>query len=221
MLPRPIARYVKHFEAVVEDAVRDFAGSLPEGARVLDAGAGEGQYKRLFARHRYLGFDLGVGDHTWNYSGLDVRGDLAALPFGDGSFDAAISIVTLEHVRDPAGVLGEMARTLRPGGVVLVAAPHQWEEHQQPHDYFRYTRHGLQYLLEQAGFMATSITPVGGIFRLLSRRLLTAWQYLPPGVNLLFLALAAAPALALPLLDRFDQRRNSTLGYICCARKPS
>ena len=36
--------------------------------------------------------------------------------------------------------------------MLLIAAPHEWEVHQAPHDYFRYTRYGLAYLLEQAGF---------------------------------------------------------------------
>ena len=51
-----------HFEAAIEDAVEKFASSLPENARLLDAGAGEGSYKRYFARQRYCGLDLGIGD---------------------------------------------------------------------------------------------------------------------------------------------------------------
>ena len=43
-LPRPLRRHILHFECEIEDAVRAFAASLPSGARVLDAGAGEGQY---------------------------------------------------------------------------------------------------------------------------------------------------------------------------------
>src|SRR5438046_437112 len=52
-LPRVLKRYVLHFEAEIEDAVAGFAAALPGGARVLDAGAGEGQYMRYFARQRY------------------------------------------------------------------------------------------------------------------------------------------------------------------------
>ena len=73
--------------------------------------------------------------------------------FGTGRFEASVNIVTLEHVREPARVLCELARTLAPGGRLLLIAPHEWEEHQQPHDYYRYTRYGLEYLLRQAGFV--------------------------------------------------------------------
>ncbi|HXP87165.1 MAG TPA: class I SAM-dependent methyltransferase [Bryobacteraceae bacterium] len=220
-LPAPLWRWIFHFEAAIEAAVEDFAHQLPAGARVLDAGAGEGQYRRFFPKQSYCGIDLAVGDAAWNYSGLEVRGDLAALPFGNASFGAALNIVTLEHVTEPARVVCELARVLAPGGRLLLIAPQEWEEHQQPHDYFRYTRYGLQYLLQRAGFSGIDIRPVGGIFRLVGRRLLNAIQFLPlPLAIVLFLPLAV-PGVLLPLLDILDTRRNFTLGYICYAHKES
>ena len=132
LTPQPLLRHLKHFEAEIEDALKNFAGSLPEAARVFDGGAGEGQYKHIFSRQRYIGVDLGVGDASWNYTAIDVLGDLALLPFVEGAFDAAISIVTLEHVREPGRALCEMRRVLRPGARLLLVAPLDWEEHQEP-----------------------------------------------------------------------------------------
>jgi SAM-dependent methyltransferase len=220
-MPQALRRYVMHFEAAIEDAVRGFAASLPAGARVLDAGAGEGNYRGYFTAQRYIGLDLGVGDAAWDYSGLDVVGNLAALPFPAGAFDASLNVVTLEHVREPAQVVTEIARTLVPGGRFLLIAPHEWEEHQQPHDYYRYTRYGLGYLLQQAGFDAIEIRPVGGFFRLLSRRLFNALQFFPGPLMILAAFFFVPPALVLPLLDPLDRRQNFTLGYICFARKPA
>ena len=114
-LPRPLRRHILHFEVEIEDAVKALGAGLPRGARVLDAGAGEGQYRRFFAAQRYCGIDLAVGDTAWDYSGLDAVADLTALPFRDGAFEAALNIVTLEHLREPARALAEIARTLRPG----------------------------------------------------------------------------------------------------------
>jgi SAM-dependent methyltransferase len=221
LAPRPLLHHLKHFEAEIDDALKSFAGTLPGGARVLDAGAGEGQYKNIFARQRYVGVDLGVGDAAWNYTALDVRGDLAALPFDGAAFDAAINIVTLEHVREPARVLCEIGRVLKPGGRLLLVAPFEWEEHQEPHDYYRFTRYGLRHLLTEAGYVELDIRPVGGIFRLLSRRLLAAAAFVPFPFDIVFLLLVLAPALLLPFLDSLDKRRNFTLGYICYARKRS
>ncbi|MBV8846701.1 MAG: methyltransferase domain-containing protein [Bryobacterales bacterium] len=219
LLPGPLFRYVLHFENQIDESVREFARSLNPGARVLDAGAGETQYKHYFKAQRYVALDLAVGDKQWDYSKLDVLGELGALPFSDGVFDASVNIVTLEHVKDPARVVAELSRTLGPGGRLLVIAPHEWEEHQQPHDYYRYTRYGLQYLLCQAGLEIDEIRAVGGFFRLLSRRLFNALQFFPGPWMWVAAIFFVPPALVLPLLDRLDSRRNFTLGYICRARK--
>jgi len=93
-LPRPLRRHILHFEVEIEDQVAAFARGLPAGARVLDAGAGEGRYAALFAGQRYCGVDLGVGDAAWDYGGLSAMADLGALPFRAATFDAAIHIVT-------------------------------------------------------------------------------------------------------------------------------
>lgn len=224
-LPRWLRRQVLHFEASIEDAMAAFARGLPPGARVLDAGAGESQYARFFAAQRYCGVDLAVGDAAWNYSRLDVLADLSALPFSAGSFHAALNVVTLEHVREPGRVLREIARVLAPGGRLLLVVPQDWEVHQSPHDYFRYTRHGTKYLLESAGLVAGEIRPVGGYFRLLARRLLNGLQFFSGGFRWLWFLPAAVflvpPALFLPCLDFLDRDRNFTLGYICSASKRS
>lgn len=220
-LPRPLRAYILHFDAAIERAVAAFARDLQPGARVLDAGAGEGSYKDHFAHCNYTGVDLGIGDTKWDYSSLDAIADLTAIPFRTGSFEAAINIVTLEHVREPACVLRELSRVLAPSGRLLLIVPHEWEEHQTPHDYFRYTRYGVRYLLEGAGFDDLKIQPVGGYFRLMSRRLLNGLQFFP-GLTMWIAALfLAPPALLMPMFDSLDKQRNFTLGYICTARKPA
>jgi SAM-dependent methyltransferase len=222
-LPPFLRRQVLHFESVIDDRVAAFGAGLPAGVRVLDAGAGEGQYARYFLNQRYCGIDLAVGDAAWNYSELDAVADLTALPFADGCFDAAILIVVLEHLREPGCALREIARTLAPSGRLLVIAPHEWEVHQAPHDYFRYTAYGLEYLLRNAGLTDIVIEPVGGYFRLLSRRLLNGLQFFTGGMRWLWFLPAAIvlapPALILPALDFLDREQNFTLGYVCTARK--
>ena len=222
-LPRFLKRHILHFEVEIECGVEAFAGQLKDGARVLDAGSGEGQYAQHFARQRYCGVDLAVGDAAWDYSKLDAVADLTALPFRDGAFDAALHIVTIEHLPEPGRALAEIARTLAPGGLLLIAAPHEWEVHQAPHDYFRYTRYGLAYLVKRAGLEVCEMRAVGGYFRLLARRLLNGLQFFSGGARwLLFLpaaALLVPPALVLPFLDFLDRGRNFTPGYLCTARK--
>lgn len=219
-LPDWLQRHILHFESEIENAVSAFGSALAPGARVLDAGAGECQYSGYFQATRYTAVDLGVGDATWSYGGLHAVADLLALPFPDGTFDAALNVVTLEHVTNPAKVVEELYRCLRPGGRLLLVTPLEWEEHQQPHDYFRYTRFGLRHLTRQAGFVEVQVEPVGGFFRLLSRRLMNSVQFFPGLLAVLPAFFFGPLALALPLLDSLDKRRDFTLGHICLARKP-
>jgi len=222
-LPRPLRDHILYFEGLIERELSAFAQSLPKGTRVLDAGAGEARHAELFADQRYVAVDLAVGDVGWNYTRLDAIADLCALPFRDAAFSAAINVVTLEHIHDPARALGEIARTLRPGARLLLAIPQDWEVHQAPHDYFRYTRYGIEHLLRQAGMEPVRIEAAGGYFRLVSRRLLNGLQFFKGGWRwLLFLPAAAClgpPALLLPLLERLDREKNFTLGYICEAQR--
>lgn len=213
-LPAWLRRRVFTFETFIEESVSRFARELPEGARLLDAGAGEAQYAHLFPHVRYTGVDLAIGDPAWDYRRLHAIADLERLPFADASFDAALHIVTLEHLARPAAALQELARVMRPGAALLLAAPQEWEVHQAPHDYYRYTRFGLEHLLGQAGFRIEEIRPAGGLFLVISRRLLNACQMLP-----WLLPLFAPLALVTALLDPLDSRKDFTLGYRCLARR--
>jgi SAM-dependent methyltransferase len=218
-LPGFLRNYLLHFESAIEQAVTRFSSELPPGALVLDAGAGEMSHARFFSKQRYIGVDLAVGDASWDYGKLHAIADLTALPFRDASFDASINIVTLEHVREPACALREIARTLKPGGRLLLIVPHEWEVHQAPHDYFRYTRHGVAYLLDRAGFHDHRILAAGGYFRLCSRRLLNGLQFFKGPWFLLAALFLVPPALIVPWFDSLDHDRNFTLGYICSAKR--
>jgi SAM-dependent methyltransferase len=219
LLPRPLRDHILHFDAAIEAAVNAFAASLPEGAKVLDAGAGESRHRAAFPHQRYVGVDLAVGDATWDYSALDAFGDLERLPFRDAEFDAALNLVTLEHVPHPYQVLRELGRVMKPGAPLLLAVPHEWEEHQVPHDYFRYTRYGVRRLLTEAGFGVVRLAPAGGYFRLMQRRLAAAPQFLPVWSWPLALPLLLPAVLLLPLLEPLDPEKRFTLGFIVEAER--
>lgn len=211
----------------------DRAGlELPEGARLLDAGAGEGRFKDVFARQRYVGVDLAIGSTAWDYRDLDTVTDLARLPFADTTFDAVLCIQTLEHVPEPAWVLAELARVLRPGGKLYLSAPQSWHQHQQPHDYYRYTSFGLHYLLEKAGLQVETMQALGGYFWFLSFQLqnmihwgvprpAAAWKQacLWPLKAILGLIFQVMLPLLLFYLDPLDRRQDETFGHVCVAVK--
>ena len=164
--------------------------------------------------------DTGLGDRTWDYSRLDAFADLESLPFKDSSFDRILCIVVLEHSSEPGRVIEEFGRVLAAGGTVHLVVPQMWEEHQRPHDYFRFTSNGIRYLMERAGFRVSRIEPVGGFFWMLGRRFIAVLSFAQRGWRwILFPLLAPAFGLVLPLccyyLDFLDNDRTFTLGYIC------
>ncbi len=54
-----------------------------------------------------------------------MRADALNLPFVDGSVDAVVMLDIVEHIADPAAVLAEARRVLRPGGCLVVSVPHR------------------------------------------------------------------------------------------------
>jgi SAM-dependent methyltransferase len=71
------------------------------------------------------------------------------LPFVDGSFDGVVIQAVLEHVVDPAVVVGEVHRVLRTGGLVYSETPFMQQVHDGAYDFTRYTLSGHRWLFRQ------------------------------------------------------------------------
>lgn len=81
-------------------------------------------------------------------AGCDLVLDVRAMPsVPDGSYDAVFCGGVLEHVDDCHAAVRECARILRPGGIFLVGVPFAQRLHRAPQDFWRFTRHGVEYLL--------------------------------------------------------------------------
>ncbi len=223
-IPRFVMRWMDPFHTALNERLRAAAAAVPKSALVLDAGAGECPHAALFAHTRYIKMDRGIGDKTWDYSRIDVQADICDLPFASGVFDAVVNIQVLEHIKEPAVSVAEMARVLKPGGQLILTTVQDWEIHQHPNDFFRYTRYGLEYLFAKAG-LESRVEALGGLFWNISFRLMAVLGFLQKGWRwLVFVLLAPVFALIVPalcyLLDPLDRRRDYTLGYFCWCRKP-
>ena len=96
---------------------------------------------------------------------VDVRrGELEALPIGDAELDAALMLLVLHHVPDPAAALGEAARTMKPGArfVLCDMLPHDREEYKKEmgHVWLGFADDQLRRLLTGAGFADIRIVPL-------------------------------------------------------------
>ncbi len=217
-MPRFLIARLDPVQEIIEAEVGIAAAALRGDEIALDAGAGEARHRSRFPQGGYVALDAGTGDSSWDYSRIDVRGDLERLPVRSQSVNRILCMVVLEHTRDPRRVLGEFARVLKPGGTLHMVVPFLWEEHQAPHDYHRFTRYGVRLLMQDLPFRIDLLHPMGGFFRVCARRCVNLLGFFQQGWRwLLFVPMAPIFGLLLPLmlyyLDPLDRKQEFTLGY--------
>ncbi len=125
---------------------REFA-RIPPGANVLTVG-GDGLITDLL-RHesKVRGFRLVTVDID-EHRNPDIVADFcdeSKLPAQ--TCDFVVLSEVLEHFHAPPQALIQARRLLRPGGRLILTTPFIFPLHERPHDYFRYTKYGLQHLL--------------------------------------------------------------------------
>lgn len=227
----PQARFFTYRWRLFANAER-FVPSLH--GRVLDIGAERQPFRPyLPTGATYVALDVVPA------AGLNVVASALALPFAAASFDGIICTEVLEHVPEPEQALREMYRVLRPGGSLYVTVPMTWGLHYVPHDYYRFTRYGLEHLLRKVGFEVVQVLQIGGLFTtglsrledvigLLAFRLFFPVKFLVGHRGRLwFASLVVLPFFVLAdvvarVLDRVvPQARNDALGWSVLARRPA
>lgn len=98
-------------------------------AIVVDVGCGrEAEFVRSIASSFAVayGIDIEIPEQITDGNLTLLPGDADAIPLGDASVDIVTSIHMIEHVSDPASILQECKRILKPGGSILLYAPSKW-----------------------------------------------------------------------------------------------
>lgn len=111
--------------------------------RVLDFGAGSEPYRDLVSGE-YVPFD------TYEHNILPVGGK-RKMQTPSGGFDVIMCNQVMQYMPDPQGTLITFSALLKPGGVLVLSYPTNWDE-VEPNDYWRFTRKGMERLLSMAGF---------------------------------------------------------------------
>ncbi|WP_089724574.1 class I SAM-dependent methyltransferase [Candidatus Thiosymbion oneisti] len=160
--------------------LKQVLSSLPKGARLLDAGAGELKNRRYCAHLDYVSQDFcqyhGGGGHPdeglqtegWDTSRIDLVSDIAEIPAPDASFDAILCSEVLEHVPEPTHALDEFARLLKPGGTLILTAPFGSVVHMAPYHFCSgFSKYWYEHHLALRGFDIHELVANGDWYALL------------------------------------------------------
>lgn len=206
-----------HDRALANAAERYAAG------RLLDIGCGTKPYRELFAPHVSTHVGLDHGDTRHGRDGIDVFGSALDIPLDNASFDTATCNAVLEHLEEPEVAIAECFRILRPGGVAIYTVPHIWHLHEEPRDFYRFTKYGLRYLFEKVGFEVLELEALSGFWVTFSQLLTYNLHRLNRGL-LRKTRLIDAMGLGVQALgylgDTIDKQEKWTWCYLLVARKP-
>lgn len=148
LMTNPIFITIIRLREALESTIEPLA--IP-GITCLDVGCGDRPYEYLFNDGKYTGIDIEDSGRPINMKKPDYFYNGTNFQFSDEEFDMVICTQVLEHVPDPLLLIKEMARVCKRGGAVIISLPFVYPEHEQPFDYFRFTRFGITELLEKAG----------------------------------------------------------------------
>ncbi len=134
----------------LKDIVGVLAGVVPFPEPIVELGAfqvesqiGFADLRPFFPDKAYVGCDMRAGP------GVDRIENMHRLTFADGSVGSILCLDTLEHVANCQLAVTEMHRVLAPGGVLVLASVMDFEIHEFPSDYWRFTPKAIEMLMRR------------------------------------------------------------------------
>jgi len=189
--------------------------------KIIDLGCGSaplyGAYAPLTSCQDFLDVE-----NRLNHSSLDYSACLnEPISCVKQKYDSAILSDVLEHLERPEIALSSIHSMLKKGGVLMMSVPFLYGIHESPHDFRRFTKYGLQFELNLAGFNRIEIHEIGGLASTISTLLAKLLEYLV-GANSILIKLLIGMCLAimrLPIIAWIDQKTSNRYpleyGIIC------
>lgn len=203
-------------QGVRASAERCFKGSL------IEIGCGTKSSTLLFSDlvDHHVGIDIPECYH--DITNVDAFATAYHLPFRDGVFDCAYSGAVIEHLNDPKRMVEEAFRVLSPGGHAIFTAPQYFHLHEEPRDYFRFTKYGLEHMCREVGFEVVEMTALSGFLTTFGFEFGYWLRDVARGPLKPFARITVMMInLALPVLDRGLLRREGfTWMNLAVVRKP-
>lgn len=192
--------------------------------KLVDIGCGEKPYANIIKP--YVTEHIGVDhqDTLHDKSNVDRIGTAYDIPGKDGEFDSAICTAVLEHLEEPDKAIKEVNRVLKKGGYAIYTVPLFWHLHEEPRDFYRYTKYGLKYLFEKNGFEIVELRALSGFWVTFGQEFVYyLWRFRKGGqLNPLWWIIPPIGTFIQGmsyLLDKIDRPEAFTWMYLVVARK--
>lgn len=192
--------------------------------RLLDIDCGSGEKKCVIPPEtHYIGVDHLSTLH--DKSNVDIFCTAYELPFIRDTYDFVFCTGVLEHLEEPEQALREAYRVLKPHSYALYTIPLFWHLHEEPRDFYRYTKFGIQYLFEKAGFEIVELKVLSGFRVTFGSELNYYISSLARGpLGILIKPVIATNNLLFFALDKVDRKINKGTGkwtwmYLVVAKK--
>ena len=132
--------------------------------KLIDIGCGIKPYSVFFKDtvDNHIGVDIAGCIHGEN--NIDLIGTAYSIPTEDETFDSALCTAVLEHLEEPDIAIKECHRILKKGGYAIYSVPFIWHLHEEPRDFFRYSKYGLSYLFEKNNFTIIELISLSGFW---------------------------------------------------------
>ncbi|MCW8877229.1 MAG: class I SAM-dependent methyltransferase [Kangiellaceae bacterium] len=190
--------------------------------RCIDVGCGDLPYKELIESKVDVYDTLDIEKRRQEVKYVADIQDMNII--GSNVYDSALCLEVLEHVPDPFQAVSEIHRILKKGGKLVLSVPHLSRLHEEPHDYYRFTKYGLDFMFKRQGFKVISIEPVGGFFcfvghQISSLLLLPVW-HIPLLKSIIYWLNKWLVVRFCFFMDKiFDKQKLFAMGYTCKLEK--
>lgn len=211
----------KSFHKELQTAINGFAKG-----KLLDIGCGNKPYQKWIEGNvsEYIGCDIVQS----NLNKVDFVCPANKIPIVSNSFETILSTQAIEHIEDCQGMINEAHRLLKSGGYFILSGPFYWHLHEEPYDFYRFTKHGFKYLLEKQGFEIININENGGAWSTLGLMINHTFSFhnanankIAKGVKYVFRKgkLHKLINRVFSYLDTNDFNTINTINYVVVAKK--
>lgn len=216
-----------HNEKSRIDWLEKALAAIPAGSRILDAGAGEQQFKRFCSHLDYIAQDFaqydGKGDTKglqmgpWDHGKLNIVSDITEIPELDASFDAIMCIEVFEHLPNPILAIKEFSRLLKSGGFLIITAPFCSLTHFAPYHYSTgYNSYYYKKYLKEYNFEIIELSANGNYFEYLAQEIsripYVSDQFCKDRMNFLEIICVR---IILKMLERFSRKDKGSKDLLC------